>query len=83
MEGVQIHAQWDGDDVRCADSVKFFAREPSGTHHGVVVGGSPCIGEISELLRGPWRKYLADKAIQAFMGDHHRGGPVFASPSPH
>ena len=80
MEGLQVHAQWDGDGVRRPDAIELFAREPGGAHHGVVVGGGAPVGEVSELSRGSTRKYLARKAIQALVGDHHRGGAVFAPP---
>ena len=77
---LQIHTQWDGDGVRRADPVELFAREPRGAHDGVVVGGRAPIGEVRELLRGPMRKYLSHKAIQALVGYHHRPGAVFAAP---
>ena len=51
MEGLQVHAQRDGDDVRRADAVEFFARKPGGAHHGVVVGGGAPVGEVGEASR--------------------------------
>ena len=81
MEGLQVHAQWDGDDVGRADAVEFFARESGGAHHGVVVSGRARVGEVGEASRGSTRKYLARKAIQALMGDHHRPGTMFAAPT--
>ena len=81
MEGLQVHAQWDGDDVGGADAVEFFARKPGGTDHGVILGGRARVGEIGEAARGARRKHLARKAIQAFMRDHHRSGTMFTAPS--
>jgi len=81
MEGLQVDAKWNGDGIRRPDAVELFAGEAGRAHHGVVVGGRSPIGEVSELLCGSPRKYLARKAIKALVGDHHRGGAVFPAPA--
>lgn len=80
MERLQIHAQRDCDGIAGVDPVELLAGETGGAHHGVVVRGGACVGHIGELPRGPARKHLAHKAIQALMGDHQRGDTVVAAP---
>ena len=63
VEHLQVHAQRDGDGVRRADAIEFFAGKPGGAHHRVVVGGRPPVGEIGEPPGGATRKHLARKAI--------------------
>ena len=81
MERLQVHTERNRDGVRRADAVEFLARETGGAHDGVVVGCGARVGEVGELPCGPARKHLADKPIQALVGDHHRRGAVVAAPT--
>ena len=81
VEHLQVHTQRDGDGVRRADAIEFFAGESGRAHHGVVVGRGAPVGEVGEPPgRATW-KYLARKAIQALVRDHHRRRAVSAAPA--
>ena len=78
MELVEVDPEWHRDHIRGMDPVELFARERRRAHHGVVALGGAAVGGVGDRPGRAGRKYLPDKAIKPFMGDHH-GGDVAAS----
>ncbi len=81
VELVEVDTQRHRHDVRCVDAVELLAGERRRAYHRVVVGGGPAVGDVGDRPRHAGRKYLSDKAIEAFVGDHDRGHVVSAAPS--
>jgi hypothetical protein len=80
VELIQVDTERHGEDIRCVDSVELFACERRRAHHRVITGGGAAIGCIGDRTRHAGRKYLPDKAIQAFVGDHDGVHVVSSAP---
>jgi hypothetical protein len=71
MELVEVDTERHGHDVGYVDAVELFAGEGRRADHRVVAGGGPAVGRVGDRARHARRKYLSEKTIQAFVGDHH------------
>jgi hypothetical protein len=80
MKLVEVDAQRHREDVRCVDAFELFARERGRAHHGVIARGGAAVCGIGDRTRQARRKYLSDKAIEAFVGDHDGGHVVSSAP---
>ena len=80
MELVEVDAERYRDHVRGVDPVELFARERRRAHHGVVTLGGAAVGGVGDRTGCARRKYLPDKAIKPFVGDHHGGDVATSAP---
>ena len=80
MELVEVDPEWHRDHIRGVDPVELFAGERRRAHHGVVALRGPAVGGVGYRAGRAGRKYLSDKAIKPFVGDHHGGDVVASAP---
>src|SRR3954453_12518712 len=81
MKLVEVDAQRHGKDIRCMDAVELFTRERCRADDGVIARGGAAGGGIGERTSHSGRKYLSNKAIKAFVGDHDGGHVVASTPA--
>ena len=78
---IEINTERHGQYVRGVNPVELFTGKCGCAHHGVIVRRGAAVCEICNGSGDGTRKYLSDKTIEAFVGNHHGGDIVSPAPA--